>query len=430
MMGRFSRRGQPLIVLVLVLGGWVSARAMMWDPAAVPVVRSPVSSTEVTLAIPARALLPQPARPDYGAEAPISVPAMSVPAMSVPGQALPDEPVTLADQPEQGIAAPSGIARQPDWDAVPPAPASASTSPSGPRLVPVPAPRQLVAPPPKPVAMPVPAAVSAGHHLMWLAALSQIPMPATLLAMPDPTPRPVPFYPGGSQTLGSGGMGSRQRADRWSLDSWVLWRRGSTAALSGGLLIPSYGASQAGAVLRYRLAPGSALRPAAYLRTTAALNGSSEREVALGLSLRPIARLPVSLQGEARYTSTPVAHALRPAVLAVTELPPFTMPLGLRGEAYGQAGYVGGKFSTSFADGQLRVDRQLLRLGKAELRVGGGAWGGIQKGASRLDAGPSLTIGQPLGGPASIRLGADWRFRVAGKAAPGSGPAVTLSAGF
>ena len=152
--------------------------------------------------------------------------------------------------------------------------------------------------------------------------------------------------------------------------------------------------------------------------------------MALGLALRPIARLPVSLQGEARYTSAPAAHALRPAVLAVTELPPFTLPLGMRGEMYGQAGYVGGNYATGFADGQLRVDHRVLRLGKADLRLGGGAWGGIQKGASRLDVGPSLTFGQPLGGPASVRLGADWRFRVVGKAAPGAGPAVTLSAGF
>jgi hypothetical protein len=121
---------------------------------------------------------------------------------------------------------------------------------------------------------------------------------------------------------------------------------------------------------------------------------------------------------------------LRPAVLVVTGLRPVALPLGLRGEAYGQAGYVGGRFATGFADGQLRLDHRVVKLGKADVRFGGGAWGGIQKGASRVDAGPTLTVGQPLGGPASIRLGADWRFRVAGKAAPGSGPAVTLSAGF
>ncbi len=413
MMGRFSRRGQPLVALVMVLGGWVSARAMMWDPAAVPSVALPVRSAVAALAIPAEGLRPASARPDAASPA----------GMSVPGDLGMDEAGMLADPPDQTIAASSSIASQPEPGPLTssvPATASASLI-EPPRMS-----RQFVAQPPRPVVMPVPQAVAAGHHLLWMAALSQIPMPATLLAMPDPAPAPVPFYPAGSQPLGAGKPG----ANRWSVDSWVLWRSGSNAALSGGLLIPSYGASQAGAVLRYRLAPGSKLRPNAYLRTTAALNGSSEREVAVGLALRPISRLPVSLQGEARYTSTPTGHTLRPAVLAVTELPPFALPLGLRGEVYGQAGYVGGKFATGFADGQLRVDRRLAQLGKADLRLGGGAWGGIQKGASRFDAGPSLTIGQPLGGPASIRLGADWRFRVAGKAAPGSGPAVTLSAGF
>jgi len=233
---------------------------------------------------------------------------------------------------------------------------------------------------------------------------------------------PVQFYPAGQEPL--------QAVRRWSADGWVLWRRGSTGAPAGGLLTPSYGASQAGAVLRYRLAPGSGHRPAAYLRATAALNGSNEREAALGLSARPFARLPVVLAAEARFTSTPGSHMVRPAAFAVTELPPFALPLGLRGEAYGQAGYVGGRFATGFADGQLRVDHRLVRLGKGEMRLGGGVWGGIQKGASRVDAGPSLSIGQPLGGPAAMRLAADWRFRIAGKAAPGSGPAVTLSAGF
>ena len=121
---------------------------------------------------------------------------------------------------------------------------------------------------------------------------------------------------------------------------------------------------------------------------------------------------------------------IRPAGFIVTELPPLALPLGLRGEAYGQAGYVGGKFATPFADGQLRADRAFLSLARFDVRLGAGLWGGAQKGASRLDAGPSLTIGRPLGRSASMRLAADWRFRVAGKAAPGSGPAVTLSAGF
>jgi hypothetical protein len=121
---------------------------------------------------------------------------------------------------------------------------------------------------------------------------------------------------------------------------------------------------------------------------------------------------------------------VRPAAFAYTELPPLELPHGARAEFYGQAGYVGGDFASAFADGQLRVDGRLLRLGRGELRAGGGAWGGAQKGASRLDIGPTATLGVPMGGTAAARVGVDWRFRVAGNAAPASGPALTLSAGF
>ena len=407
----FSRRGQPLIVLVLLLGGWVSARAMMWDGAGLPMVKP------LTFAAIAPAVGPaMPRSLAQLADSPGVADFREEPGMSRPGD-LPDMPVEADQPPALPSPASPSIAYQ--FEDRP----HALTEPGPlPEFRASPEPRQFAPPPPLPITAPVPPAIAAGHQLLWMAVLANVPMPTEMLAMPARVSAPVPFYPAGGEP--------RQSVSRWSADGWLLWRRGSRLAPAGGLLTPSYGASQMGAVLRYRLAPDSALRPAAYLRATAALNGSREREAALGLSLRPVSRLPLTLQGEARFTSTPGSTKVRPAVLAVTELPPIALPLGLRGEAYGQAGYVGGKFATAFADGQLRVDRRLISLGKAEMRLGGGSWGGIQKGASRLDVGPSLTIGQPLGGPASMRLAADWRFRVAGKAAPASGPAVTLSAGF
>jgi hypothetical protein len=117
-------------------------------------------------------------------------------------------------------------------------------------------------------------------------------------------------------------------------------------------------------------------------------------------------------------------------MFAYTEMPPVNLPLGTRAEFYGQAGYVGGNFATAFADGQVRIDRRIIHLGRGELRAGGSAWGGAQKGASRLDVGPTATLGMPLGGTAGARLALDWRFRIAGNAMPTSGPALTLSAGF
>jgi hypothetical protein len=214
---------------------------------------------------------------------------------------------------------------------------------------------------------------------------------------------------------------------RWSADAWLLLRKGSgTAPVAVG---PSYGRSQAGAVLRYRLAPASAHRPVAYARITRALAGVAESELAAGIAGRPLSGMPVSFAAEVRFRNGPGGREVRPAAYAVTELPPVSLPLGLRGDAYAQAGYVGGRFATAFVDGQARIDAPVARLGGAELRAGGGAWGGAQKGAARLDVGPSAALGFAIGKTRS-RLAFDYRFRVAGAAAPGSGPSLTISAGF
>src|SRR5690606_21417691 len=105
------------------------------------------------------------------------------------------------------------------------------------------------------------------------------------------------------------------------------------------------------------------------------------------------------------------------------------LPLGARGELYLQGGYVGGEFATAFVDGQARIERPLGRLGETELTAGAGAWGGAQKGAARLDIGPSAALTFRLGDGRG-RVAADYRFRVVGEAEPASGPALTLSAGF
>lgn len=394
MIGGFTRRGQPLLALMLLLGGWVSARAMMWE---------------------ARPL-PHLARAGAGAEAARPEPALGLSKREALGHGVaPSRPADLSNGQSIHLAAAQPAAPLSSRNPGPPDAAMPADLPPPPAVLP---------PAPAPAFTPTPVRTAIGHNLLWMAALARVPMPAGLPALPNqsgPEPRLAPLAAPAGPAAG---------VKRWSADGWVLWRRGSLGAATGGLLTPSYGASQTGAVVRYRLAPSSAHRPAAYLRATAALNGSSEREAALGLQLRPVAALPLALLGEARVTAVPGRTSLRPAVFAVTELPPFSLPLGLRGEVYGQAGYVGGRGATAFADGQLRFDRRLAGLGKGDVRLGGGLWGGAQKGASRLDAGPTLTLGQPLGGTGSMRLAADWRFRVAGKAAPGSGPAVTLSAGF
>ncbi|MBB3939425.1 hypothetical protein GGR39_001065 [Novosphingobium fluoreni] len=217
---------------------------------------------------------------------------------------------------------------------------------------------------------------------------------------------------------------------RWSMDAWTLLRKSGGRVPRAGTLPATYGASQAGAVLRYRIAMDDPRRPTAYLRTTSSVGAINETTAALGLSARPIPRLPVVAALEGRVTAQGGSRRVQPVAMAVTELPPIPLPGALRAEAYGQAGYVAGRYATPFADGQLRVDRSLLTVGRVEARAGGGVWGGIQKGASRVDAGPGATVSMPLTSKVFGRLAVDWRFRVAGNAEPGSGPAVTVAAGF
>jgi hypothetical protein len=217
---------------------------------------------------------------------------------------------------------------------------------------------------------------------------------------------------------------------RWSMDAWALVRDDKGATPEAGTLPATYGASQAGAVLRYRLAMASGHKPSAYFRTTSTLGSLNETSAALGLAARPFPSIPIVGAIEARVVDQSGNRRVQPAALAVTEIPPLSLPGALRAELYAQAGYVGGRYATPFADGQVRVDRSLLTLGRAEARLGGGAWGGIQEGASRLDAGPGLVVSTPLSPKVFGRLAVDWRFRVAGNAEPGSGPAMTVAAGF
>ena len=216
---------------------------------------------------------------------------------------------------------------------------------------------------------------------------------------------------------------------RWSGDGWSIIRKGSASAMAATGLRPTYGASQAGIVLRYDLATGSLNRPRAYLRATSVLDARREQEVSLGLSARVIRKLPIAAQAEMRMTRNATGSSLRPAFFAVTELPPASLPFDLRAETYAAAGYVGGSFETPFAEGQARVTRAVAEFGSGSVRLGAGAWGGAQRGAERLDFGPTASIALPLG-EGAMRLSVDYRFRVGGDAAPGSGPAVTLSTGF
>ena len=209
---------------------------------------------------------------------------------------------------------------------------------------------------------------------------------------------------------------ARAASPRWRASAWLLIRDddGGSALAPGGTL----GGSQTGARLTYALGGGFALSGRAYLP----LRRTSGAELAAGIDWRPDPSQPVNLLAERRQRlgrDGRSAFALTLYGGASREVAP-----RVRLDLYGQAGIVGLRSRDPFVDGAARLSR---RVGPVEL--GAGAWGAAQPGAARLDAGPSLSWRLPVPA-ANLRLQADWRFRIAGGAAPRSGPALTLAADF
>lgn len=203
---------------------------------------------------------------------------------------------------------------------------------------------------------------------------------------------------------------------RLTIDAWIVARRDGGDSLAFGQL----GASQGGARLTYALDEGR--RIALSARISAPRRGPGG-ELGVGVDLRPT-RLPVHLLVEQRIAldrggSRPAATVIAGGSAA--------LPARARLDAYAQAGAVARR--GGFADGAALAVRPVLARGVTRVEVGAGAWGAAQRRVARLDVGPSLALVEPAGGSA-IRLQLDYRIRVAGRARPGAGPALTLGGSF
>jgi hypothetical protein len=206
---------------------------------------------------------------------------------------------------------------------------------------------------------------------------------------------------------------------RWSGSAWALMRGDSAASLaSGGQL----GGSQIGMRLFY--APGpEALAITA--RVSAPLNQPAGREAAIGVALKG---RNVGLIAEQRF-SLEKGGRDAPAVFAYGGVSDVKLGHDFKLDGYAQAGVVGIKQPAAFIDGAIRVERPVLTTDKASLSIGAGAWGGAQPGAARLDIGPQVVARMAVG-ETNLRVSAEWRQRIAGDAAPASGPAVTVGFDF
>ena len=210
------------------------------------------------------------------------------------------------------------------------------------------------------------------------------------------------------------------RLDKWQLTTWALLRNqqtgiaGSSSLAAGGQL----GASQAGARLIYNLT-----RQISFSARTSSEVGRRGGEVAAGVRVQPLARLPIWLTAErrqaiGRYGGGRSAFAL----FAEGGLYDFPLPWRFALDSYLQGGIVGLKSRDLFVDGGLTVTRPVFR----RFSAGMGVWGGAQPGLYRVDAGPRVTM-RVRG---NLKVHVDWRQRLAGNARPGSGPALTLAGDF
>ncbi|MDG6078009.1 hypothetical protein E3U23_02195 [Erythrobacter litoralis] len=260
------------------------------------------------------------------------------------------------------------------------------------------------------------------------APIRRSPIPSfTNLAPTGPAAAPYPVSVG-SDIERRAAKRPELRFSRWRADAWLFFREGSNAVASATPR-PSYGASQASVILSYRLAPSSRFEPDIYVRVSKALMEGGEIEAATGIKVKPIAALPLRVHAEARVTRFADQTEIRPSIYATAGIDEQDVVAGVAVRAYAQAGYVGGRFSTGFADGMAVADREIAEFDMAKVRVGAGAWAGVQKGASRVDVGPSASVAIDVAG-ADIRLSADYRVRVAGDAIPNDGLAITVTTGF
>jgi hypothetical protein len=183
------------------------------------------------------------------------------------------------------------------------------------------------------------------------------------------------------------------------------------------------GGSQAGIRVRYDLGSGLA----AALRVSGPLRSRLGKEAAAALDWRPIRRVPVPVSIVRRAgLDRDGRDAFAAGVFGGGGVP---LPLGFSLDGYGQAGLVGLKRGDAYVDGAVRMERKLVDAGRFRLAAGAGAWGGAQPGVSRLDLGPQIVAHVPVA-DGGLRLAAEWRFRVAGDARPGSGPAFSMGADF
>ena len=244
----------------------------------------------------------------------------------------------------------------------------------------------------------------------WMAVQHPNPLKPEPPAVAPPAPLLLPQRPVSHVTA----------ASRWTASGWLILRGGAPLANAAAL-----GGSQVGGRIAYALDRDRHV--ALSVRAMAPLHGRGA-EIAAGVDWQPTAA-PVHLLAEKRIAVDGGRDGT--SLTLVAGLDPTRLPGDWRVEGYGQAGVIArdGASTEGFADGAARLSQPVIERAAMRFDLGLGLWGGVQRGAGRLDVGPSLALIVPAG-ERRLRFTLDWRQRVAGHASPGSGPALSVGTDF
>jgi hypothetical protein len=216
----------------------------------------------------------------------------------------------------------------------------------------------------------------------------------------------------------------RQLRRRWSGDAYVLLR---DSGLAGPAASPVLGGGQSGASLAYTLDPLARRSLAVFGRIYAAHDSAISIDPATAqaaIGLRWQARPGISIAAErliALGAATSGDWNLRVAAGGARRVGQLDV------DGYGEAGARGN--GDLYAGGEAHARLPIGRVGLVQWSAGPGLWGSVQSAGAvvgRVDVGAGVTARLPAG----LAISGDWRWRVAGNAAPGSGPAVTIGMAF